>query len=109
MSDELVFDWVVSGPIEPIAQRIEALCVARGLGGLWYSSARDGVPVKGSRITGADGATLALLTLQGYRPDQTHLRLQPAARAADRAAEVAALADALYEALHAAGWLPPRG
>ena len=52
-----------------------------------------------------DGAALAVLTLQGYQSDQTHLRLQPAARA-QAPAQVGALADALYAALRAAGWIP---
>lgn len=106
MTDDFTFDWVALAPIEEVARRAEELCVARGLGGLWYSSARDGVPVRGARITMAGGATLAVLTLQGYHPDQTHMRLQPAARAAGRADEVAALAADLYAALRAAGWLP---
>ena len=105
MADDFTFDWVALGPIEEVATQAEQVCVARGLSGLWYASAPGGIPVKGCRITGAEGATLAVLTLQGYQEDQTHLRLQPAARAADPA-QVAALADALYAALRAAGWIP---
>src|SRR5438128_1134952 len=108
MTDDLTFDWVALAPIEPIAARAEEVCVARGLGGLWYSSAPGGIPVKGCRITNAGGATLAVLTLQGYYPDQTHLRLQPAAHAADTA-EVVALADALFAMLRAASWMPGEG
>lgn len=99
MTDEFTFDWVAPAPIEEVATQVEAVCVGRGLNGLWYSSARGGIPVKGCRITLASGATLAALTLQGYDPDRTHLRLQPAARAAEHTADVAALADALYAAL----------
>jgi hypothetical protein len=104
MTDDFTFDWVALAPIEQVAARAEEICVARGLSGLWYASAPDGIPVKGCRIT-ADGATLAVLTLQGYQSDQTHLRLQPAARASDPA-QAAALADALYSALRASGWIP---
>ncbi len=105
MSDDYTFDWVALAPIAPVAARVEQVCGAHGVAGTWYSSTRAGVPVKGCRLIGEGGATLAALTLQGYRPDQTHLRLQPAARAADLA-QVAALAGALYAALRAARWLP---
>jgi len=106
MTDDLTFDWVALAAIEEVAARAEQVCVARGLAGIWYSSAPDGIPVKGCRITQAAGsATLAVLTLQGYQSDQTHLRLQPAARAVDPTL-VAALADALYAALREAGWIP---
>ena len=103
--DDLTFDWVALAPIEDVAARAEEICVARGLSGQWYTSAPGGIPVKGCRITGGDGATLAVLTLQGYQSDQTHLRLQPAARAAEPAL-VSGLADELYAALRAAGWIP---
>ncbi|HEU5103304.1 MAG TPA: hypothetical protein VFU22_29990 [Roseiflexaceae bacterium] len=103
--DDLTFDWVALAPIEDVAARAEAVCVARGLSGLWYASAPGGIPVKGCRITAEDGSTLAVLTLQGYQSDQTHLRLQPAARSAEPAL-VSALADELYAALRAAGWIP---
>jgi hypothetical protein len=106
MTDDFTFDWVALAPIEDVAGQAEAVCIARGLSGLWYSSAPGGIPVKGCRITDASDATLAVLTLQGYYPDQTHLRLQPAARAAEQAAEVGALADALYAALRACGAIP---
>ncbi|HJZ45849.1 MAG TPA: hypothetical protein VKE41_01745 [Roseiflexaceae bacterium] len=105
MIDDFTFDWVALAPIEDVAALAERVCVARGLSGLWYASAPDGIPVKGCRITAEDGATLAVLTLQGYQSDQTHLRLQPAARAS-APAQVAELADALYSALRAAGAIP---
>jgi hypothetical protein len=112
MIDDFTFDWVALAPIEQVAALAEQACVARGLSGLWYASARGGIPVKGCRITAEDGASLAVLTLQGYgrsieRPDsdQTHLRLQPVARAS-APDQVVALADALYAALRAAGWMP---
>jgi hypothetical protein len=105
MSDDFTFDWVVLAPIADVEASVEQACVARGLDGTWYSSAPDGFPVKGRRITTA-GKTLAVLTLQGYQPDQTHLRLQPAARALDQAQDVAALAETLYSAFGAAGWTP---
>lgn len=105
MIDDLTFDWIALAPIEDVAALAEQACVARGLSGMWYASAPSGIPVKGCRITGEDGASLAVLTLQGYQSDQTHLRLQPAARAG-APAQVAALADALYAALRAAGWMP---
>lgn len=105
MSDDLTFDWVALAPIEAVAAAAEAACQQHGLGGVWYSSAPGGIPVKGCRIAaGAGGATLAVLTLQGFQPDQTHLRLQPAAHA-DAPSEVSALADDLYMALRAAGWI----
>ena len=104
MTDDLTFDWVTLAPIEELAAQTEAICVARGLSGKWYASAPGGVPVKGCRITAEDGTALAVLTLQGYQSDQTHLRLQPAARASTPE-QVAALADALYAALRMAGWL----
>ena len=103
--DDYTFDWVALAPIEAVAERAEQCCVAQGLSGLWYSSAPGGIPVKGCRILGAGDTTLAVLTLQGYRADQTHLRLQPAARAADPA-QVLALGDALYAAHRANGWIP---
>lgn len=105
MTDDYTFDWVALAPIEQVAARAEQVCVARGLAGTWYSSAPGGIAVKGCRIMAGDGATLAVLTLQGYQPDQTHLRLQPAAHA-DPPAQIAALADELYAALRAAGWIP---
>jgi hypothetical protein len=105
MTDDLTFDWVALAPIEEVASQTEAVCVARGLSGLWYASAPGGIPVKGCRIAAEDGAALAVLTLQGYRSDQTHLRLQPVARAS-APRQVAVLADALYAALRAAGWMP---
>jgi hypothetical protein len=105
MTDDYTFDWVALAPTGEVAARAEQICVARGYSGLWYASAPGGIPVKGCRITAEDGATLAVLTLQGYQSDQTHLRLQPAAHAADPA-QVAALADALYAALRAQGWIP---
>ena len=105
MTDDLTFDWVALAPIEEVASQTEAVCVARGLSGQWYASAPGGIPVKGCRITAEDGASLAVLTLQGYRSDQTHLRLQPVARAS-APGQVAVLADALYAALRAAGWMP---
>jgi hypothetical protein len=111
MTDDLIFDWVALAPIEEIAAQAEAVCVARGLSGMWYASTPGGIPVKGCRITAEDGAALAVLTLQGYGrsiehpdSDQTHLRLQPVARAS-APGQVAALADALYAALRAAGWM----
>ncbi len=105
MTDDFTFDWVALAPIEEVATRAEQVCVARGLSGLWYASTPGGIPVKGCRIAAEDGASLAVLTLQGYQSDQTHLRLQPAARASVPA-HVGALADALYAALRAAGWMP---
>src|SRR5215213_7823757 len=105
MIDDFTFDWVALASIEEIAGQAEAVCVALGLSGVWYTSAPNGIPVKGCRITSEDGASLAVLTLQGYQNDQTHLRLQPAARAS-APDQVAALADALYAALRAAGWIP---
>jgi hypothetical protein len=108
MTDDFTFDWVALAPIEEIATLVERICVARGLDGLWYSSTPSGIPVKGCRINGADGATLAVLTLQGYYPDQTHLRLQSAAHTAEPTA-VMALADALYAALREAGRIPGAG
>ena len=105
MTDDLTFDWVVLAPIEAEAAQAEETCAAQGFSGVWYSSAPGGVPVKGCRITTASGATLVALTLQGYQPDQTHLRLQPAARAVDTTL-VAALADALYVTLRKKGWIP---
>ena len=104
MTDDYTFDWVVLAPIEAIAAQGEQLCVAQGLGGVWYSSSPGGIPVKGCRITSASGTTLAVLTLQGYQASQTHLRLQPAARA--EPSEALALADQLYAALRSAGWMP---
>jgi len=105
MTDDFTFDWVALAPIEDVAALAEQTCVESGLSGLWYASAPGGIPVKGCRITAADGGSLAVLTLQGYQSDQTHLRLQPAARASTPA-QVAALADALYAALRMAGWMP---
>src|SRR5689334_15287131 len=105
MADDFTFDWVALAPIEEVAAQAEAACVARGLSGQWYASAPGGIPVKGCRIMGEDGASLAVLTLQGYQSDQTHLRLQPAARAGSPG-QVGGLADALYAALRAAGWMP---
>ena len=105
MTDDFTFDWVALAPIEEVAALAEQACVARGLSGLWYASAPGGIPVKGCRITAEDGGPLAVLTLQGYQSDQTHLRLQPAARAG-APDQVGALADALYKALRAAGWMP---
>src|SRR6266545_7432703 len=66
MTDDFTFDWAALAPIEEIATLVERICVARGLDGLWYSSTPGGIPVKGCRINGADGTTLAVLTLQGY-------------------------------------------
>ena len=105
MTDDFTFDWVALAPIEEVAALAEQACVVRGLSGLWYASAPGGIPVKGCRITAEDGGSLAVLTLQGYQSDQTHLRLQPAARAG-APDQVGALADALYAALRAAGWMP---
>ena len=105
MTDDLTFDWVALAPIEDVAALAEQVCVALGLSGLWYASAPGGIPVKGCRIVAEDGVTLAVLTLQGYQIDQTHLRLQPAARAG-APAQVAALADDLYAALRAGGAIP---
>jgi hypothetical protein len=105
MTDDFTFDWVALAPIEEVAALAEQVCVMCGLSGLWYASAPGGIPVKGCRITTEDGASLAVLTLQGYQSDQTHLRLQPVARAG-APDQVAALADALYTALRAAGWMP---
>ena len=105
MTDDFTFDWVALAPIEQVAAQAEAVCMARGLSGEWYASAPGGIAVKGCRIMSEDGASLAVLTLQGYQSDQTHLRLQPAARASTPG-QVGALADALYAALRAAGWVP---
>ena len=105
MTDDFTFDWVALAPIEQVAALAEQTCIAQGLSGLWYASAPGGISVKGCRITGEQGSTLAVLTLQGFQKEQTHLRLQPAARASTPAA-VAALADALYAALRAAGSIP---
>ena len=102
--DDYTFDWVALAPIDAVAASAEQCCIAQGLSGVWYSSAPGGIPVKGCRISGAGEATLAVLTLQGFQIDQTHLRLQPAAHAADPA-QVIALADALYAALRAEGWI----
>jgi hypothetical protein len=103
--DDYAFDWVALAPIDVVAARAEQCCIAQGLSGIWYSSAPGGIPVKGCRIADGDDATLAVLTLQGFQADQTHLRMQPAARAGDPA-QVIALADALYAALRAEGWIP---
>jgi hypothetical protein len=105
MTDDFTFDWVALAPIEQVAALAEQVCVASGLSGVWYASAPGGIPVKGCRIAAEDGTTLAVLTLQGYQSDQTHLRLQPAARASTPA-QVATLADALYGALRAGGAIP---
>ena len=102
MTDEFVYDWLVAAPIEAVAAQVEDVCAAQGLGGTWYSSAPGGVAVKGCRLS-ADGAnTLAVLTLQACAEAATHLRLLPAARAADPA-RVAALAEALGAALGVSG------
>src|SRR4029079_2040370 len=103
--DDNTFDWVALAPIEAVAASAEQCCVAQGLSGVWYSSAPGGIPVKGCRIAGANDATIAVLTLQGFQPDQTHLRLQPSARAGDPAQAIA-LAEALYAALRADSWMP---
>jgi hypothetical protein len=103
--DDYAFDWVALAPIDAVAARAEQCCIAQGLSGIWYSSAPGGIPVKGCRIADGDDATLAVLTLQGFQADQTHLRMQPAARAGDPA-QVIALADARYAALRAEGWMP---
>ena len=103
--DDYTFDWVALAPIDAVGARAEQCCGAQGLSGTWYSSTPGGIPVKGCRIVGAGDATLAVLTLQGYLADQTHLRLQPAAHTGDPA-QVIALADALYAALRAEGWIP---
>lgn len=108
MSDDFTFDWVVLAPIAEVEAVAEQIATQRGLDGIWYSSAPDGFPVKGCRITTA-GKTLAVLTLQGYQPDQTHLRLQPSARALDQAQDVAAFAEALYATFGAAAWVPTGG
>jgi len=105
MTDDYTFEWLVDAPIEQVASHAEQCCMEQGLAGVWYSSAPGGTPVKGCRITGAAGATLAVLTLQGRAPGQTQLRLQPAAHAGDPAA-VVSLAGALYAALRGAGALP---
>ena len=76
MTDDFTFDWVALASIEEIAAQAEAVCVALGLSGVWYASAPNGIPVRGCRITAEDGASLAVLTLQGYQSDQTHLRLR---------------------------------
>jgi hypothetical protein len=104
MTDDYTFEWLVAAPIEQLASQAEQCCLAQGLAGVWYSSAPGGAPVKGCRITGAAGATLAVLTLQARAAGQTQLRLQPAAHAGDPAA-VVALADALYAELRGAGAL----
>jgi hypothetical protein len=103
--EDLIFDWVALAPIEDVAARAEQVSGARGLAGTWYSSAPGGIPVKGCRLIDSHGATVAVLTLQGFQPDQTHLRLQPAARASEPSL-VAGLADDLYAALRDAGWIP---
>jgi len=105
MTEPFTFDWVVLAPIEEVATQAEAVCMAGGLSGLWYASAREGTPVKGCRIAAESGESLAVLTLQGYQADQTHMRLQPAARAS-APDQVGALADALRAAFQAAGWMP---
>lgn len=105
MTDDYTFDWVALAAIEPVAACVEACCAAQGLGGTWYSSAPGGIAVKGCRISADGRASLAVLTLQGFQADQTHLRLQPAARA-DDTTRVTGLADALYAALRARGWMP---
>ena len=105
MRDDFTFDWVALAAIEQVAAQAEAVCVERGLSGLWYASTPGGIPVKGCRVTAPDGESLAVLTLQGYQSDQTHLRLQPAAHTGTPE-QVGALADALYAALRAAGWVP---
>jgi hypothetical protein len=104
MTDDFTFDWVALAPIEEVAAQAEAVCVARGLSGQWYASSPGGIPVKGCRIIAEDGGSLAVLTLQGYQSDQTHLRLQPAAHTS-APDQVGALADALYAALRTAGWM----
>jgi hypothetical protein len=104
MIDDYTYEWLVGAPIERVAAHAEQCCLAQGLAGVWYSSAPGGTPVKGCRITGADGATLAVLTLQSRAADETQLQLQPAARAGDPAA-VVALAGELYAALRGAGAL----
>lgn len=106
MGDDFTFDWVVLAPIDDITTIVEQTCVEHNFNGTWFESRPDGFPVKGCRITIMDGSTLAVLTLQGYYEDQTHLRLQPAARAMDQAKDVAALADDLYHAFRAAEWMP---
>ncbi len=105
MTDDYTFDWVALAAIEPVAALAEQCCAEQGLGGTWYSSAPGGIEVKGCRISADGRTTLAVLTLQAFQPGQTHLRLQPAARAADPA-RVAQLADALFAALRARGWAP---
>jgi len=105
MADDFTFDWMVLAPIEEVAAQAEAVCVARGLSGLWYASARDGMPVKGCRIAAESGESLAVLTLQGYQADQTHLRLQPVARTS-APDQVGLLAEGLRAAFRAAGWMP---
>jgi hypothetical protein len=105
MAEDFTFDWVVLAPIEEVAQQAESICVAGGLSGLWYASARDGVPVKGCRITAEGGETVAVLTLQGFQANQTHLRLQPSARTS-APDQVGGLANGLRAAFRAAGWMP---
>jgi hypothetical protein len=105
MTDDFTFDWVALAPIEEVAAQAESVCIAQGLSGQWYASSPGGIPVKGCRITAVDGASLAVLTLQGYQSDQTHLRLQPAARTG-APSQVGTLADALYAALRGYDWMP---
>lgn len=77
MNDDFTFDWAVLAPITDVETTVEHICVTHNLNGTWFESHPDGLPVKGCRITLADTSTLAVLTLQGYYEDQTHLRLQP--------------------------------
>lgn len=104
MSDEHTFDWQVQAPIDALADQVESACAALRLGGLWYESAPAGRAVKGCRISADGQSTLAVLTLQADTATTTHLRLQPAARAADPT-PVLALAQALRAALSEKGWL----
>lgn len=100
--DDTAFDWVALAPIDHVMACADEVWAAAAVRASWLGNIPDGMRMESCRLTDDAGTHLAILTLQGYALDQTHLRLEPTAAALP-------LVAALFAALRGHGWMPGAG
>jgi hypothetical protein len=106
MNQDLIFDWVALAPPEAVVEVVDEICKGQGLRIRWATTSLDDLPMYAGTIMTASGQSAVSLTLQGYWPDQTHLRLLPSQDLPDQFVGVGILADALFGILRLNGWMP---
>jgi hypothetical protein len=106
MDQDLVFDWVALAPPEAVVEVVDEICKGQGLRIRWVTTSLADIPMYAGTIMTASGESAVSLTLQGYWPDQTHIRLLPSQDPPHAFVGIGLLADALFGVLRLNGWMP---